>query len=151
MSRRQFLTGLAGAFSLSLLAVRRASAFPEKLLPLVREVTGGELPKTGKVTLTLPLLAESGNSVPLAVKVASPMTAEDYVTSVHILSPRNPRPVIARFYFSPHSGKAEISTRIRLAGTQQVFAVAVMNDGASWMNSAEVVVTAGACVDEGDE
>ena len=150
VSRRQFLIGLVSSPLFLLPPVRLAFALPEKLLPLIREVTGGELPKTGKVILTLPSLAESGNSVPLAVKVTSPMTAEDYVKSVHILSSRNPRPVIARFYFSPHSGKAEITTRIRLAGTQDVFAVAVMSDGSSWLGSAEVVVTAGACVDEGD-
>jgi sulfur-oxidizing protein SoxY len=99
------------------------------------------------VKLTLPTIAESGNSVPLKVQVESPMTADDYVESLHIFSEENPRPMIARFRLNPRSGKAEINTRIRLAGSQQVVAVAVMHDGSSWLGAAEVVVTAGACVE----
>ena len=105
------------------------------------------LPKTGRVKLTLPALAESGNSVPLKVQVESPMTAEAYVKRIHIFSEKNPRPLIARFSLGLRAGRAEVSTRIRLAGTQQVVAVAVMNDGSAWMATAEVVVTAAACVE----
>lgn len=130
-----------------LLKVRPAFAVPEKLSLLIREATGGVLPKTGRVKLTLPALAESGNSVRLNVQVESPMTAEAYVKSIHILSEKNPRPLIARFSLGPRAGRAEVSTRIRLAGTQQVVAVAVMNDGSAWMATAEVVVTAAACVE----
>jgi sulfur-oxidizing protein SoxY len=115
---------------------------------LIREATGGVTPKTGRVKLTLPPLAESGNSVPLKVQVESPMTVADHVKSIHIFSERNPRPVIARFHLGPHSGRAEINTRIRLAGTQQVVAAAVMSDGSCWLGTAEVVVTAAACIDE---
>lgn len=147
-SRRQFLTGLAGSLGLLLLRARPASAVPEKLMPLIREVSGNGTLQTGRVTLTLPPLAESGNSVPLKVYVESPMTLTDHVQSIHIFSERNPRPVIARFHLSPRAGRAEVSTRIRLAGTQEVVAVAVMSDGSSWSGSAHVVVTAGACVDE---
>jgi sulfur-oxidizing protein SoxY len=139
--------GFLGFLFLPLLKVRPAYAVPEKLTPLIREATGGVLPKTGRVKLTLPALAESGNSVRLTVQVESPMTAEAYVKSIHILSEKNPRPLIARFSLGPRAGRAEVSTRIRLAGTQQVVAVAVMNDGSAWMATAEVVVTAAACVE----
>lgn len=148
LSRRNFLVGFIGSLLLTCLKAGPASAaVPDKLLPLIREVTGDKTPQTGRVKLTLPMIAESGNSVPLKVQVESPMTADDYVKSIHIFSEKNPRPVIARFYLNPRSGKAEINTRIRLAGSQQVVAVAVMQDGSSWMGTAKVVVTAGACVE----
>ncbi len=147
LPRRQFLAGLVGSLLLPLLNVRPALAVPEKLTPFIRKATGGVLPKTGRVKLTLPPLAESGHSVPLKVRVESPMTAEVYVKSIHIFSEKNPQPVIARFYLGPRTGRAEVSTRVRLAGTQQVIAVAIMNDGSSWLATAEVVVTAAACIE----
>lgn len=144
-SRRSFLGRVVGMMLLPFLRVRSAFALPANLDPLIREVSGGTLPKTGRVTLTMPPLAESGNSVSLKVRVESPMTAADYVKSIHILSEKNPRPVIARFHLTPHSGKAEISTRVRLAGSQQIVAVAVMSDGSTWLGTADVVVIAAAC------
>src|SRR5215210_4035079 len=125
--------------------VRSAFALPANLDQLIREVSGGELPKTRRVKLTLPPLAESGNSVSLKVQVESPMTATEYVKSIHILSEKNPRPVIARFHLNSRSGKAEISTRVRLAGSQQIVAIAVMSNGSSWLGTADVVVIAAAC------
>ena len=146
-SRRKLLIGIVGLVPLIFSKARpTAAAVADKLLPLVHEVTEGKNPKVGRVKLTLPMITESGNSVPLKVQVESPMTADNYVKSIHILSEKNPRPVIARFYLNSRSGKAEIRTRIRLAGSQHIWAVAVMSDGSSWLGSAEVVVTAGACV-----
>lgn len=146
-SRRRFLVGFAGAFLLPLLKVRPALAVSEKLAPLLREVAGNGTLKTGRVKLTLPPLAESGNSVPLKVQVESPMTAEDHVKSIHIFSEKNPRPVIARFHLSPRAGRAEVSTRVRLAGSQQIVVAAVMSDGSCWLGTADVVVTAAACIE----
>ena len=145
ISRRRFLQSCCVAFALPALKPKAAFALPANLDPLIREVSGGEIPKTGRVKLTLPPLAESGNSVSLKVQIESPMTAVDYVKSIHILSEKNPRPVIARFHLNSRSGKAEISTRIRLAGSQQIVAVAVMSDGSSWLGTADVVVIAAAC------
>lgn len=148
-SRRRFLVSFVSMLMLPFLKARPVSAaVPDKLLPLIREAAGGVAPKTGRVKLTLPPLAESGNSVPLKVQVESPMTAENYVKNIHIFSEKNPRPVIARFHLGPRSGKAEVNTRIRLADTQRVVAVAVMSDGSAWLGMAEVVVTAAACIDE---
>ena len=150
LSRRRALVGLLGCLGCLLVPPRKArpaDALPEKLAPLIRQATGGVMPQVGRVTLTLPTLAESGNSVRLQVRVESPMTPEAHVKQIHIFSEKNPRPVIARFSLGPRAGRAEVHTRIRLAGTQQVVAVAVMNDGTAWMASAEVVVTAAACVE----
>lgn len=150
LSRRHVLVGLLsslGSLLVPLGKARAADALPEKLVPLIREATGGVLPQVGRVSLTLPTLAESGHSVRLRVRVESPMTPQAHVKRIHIFSEKNPRPVIARFSLGPRAGRAEVHTRIRLAGTQQVIAVAVMNDGTAWMASAEVVVTAAACVE----
>ena len=147
LSRRHVLVGLLGCLLVPLGKARSADALPEKLLPLIREATGGVLPQVGRVSLTLPTLAESGHSVRLRVRVESPMTRQAHVKQIHLFSEKNPRPVIARFSLGPQAGRAEVHTRIRLAGSQQVVAVAVMNDGTAWMASAEVVVTAAACVE----
>ena len=150
LPRRRVLVGIIGFLSslfLPLCKVRPAYAIPEKLASLIREVTGGRMPPIGRVKLKLPALAESGNSVLLNVKVESPMTPEAYVKQIHIFSEKNPRPIIARFSLSPRAGRAEVNTRIRLAGTQQVVAVAIMNDQSAWMAATEVVVTAAACVE----
>ena len=147
LSRRHVLVGLLGCLLVPLGKARSADALPEKLVPLIRQATGGMLPQVGRVSLTLPTLAESGHSVRLRVRVESPMTPQAHVKHIHIFSGKNPRPVIARFSLGPRAGRAEVHTRIRLAGTQQVVAVAVMNDGTAWMASAEVVVTAAACVE----
>ena len=144
-SRRAFLASAVGILFVPFLRARSVFALPANLDPLIREVSGSEIPKTGRVKLTLPPLAESGNSVSLKIQVESPMTAADYVKSIHILSEKNPRPVIARFHLNSRSGKAEISTRVRLAGSQQIVAVAVMSDGSSWLGTADVIVIAAAC------
>jgi sulfur-oxidizing protein SoxY len=145
ISRRQFLQICCVPLILPVVSPRSTFALPDNLTSLIRKTTGGDLPKSGRVHLTLPPLAESGNSVSLKVQVDSPMTAADHVKSIHILSEKNPRPVIAQFYLNPRSGKAEISTRVRLAGSQQLVAVAVMSDGSSWLGTADVVVIAAAC------
>ncbi len=149
LSRRQALSALVAAMFGPVIPARgAANEIPEHLQPLIREAAGGSSPQSGKVQLTLPPLAESGNSVPLKIHVDSPMTTEQYVKNIHVFSERNPRPVIARFHLSPQAGKAEINTRVRLAGTQRVFVVAVMSDGTAWLGTTEVAVTAAACVDE---
>ena len=147
LSRRHVLVGLLGCLLVPLGKARSADALPEKLVPLIREATGGVLPQAGRVSLTLPTLAESGHSVRLRVRVESPMTPQAHVKQIHIFSEKNPRPLIARFSLGPRAGRAEVHTRIRLAGSQQVVAVAIMNDRTAWMDSAEVVVTAAACVE----
>ena len=110
-------------------------------------VTRGAKVETGRVKLEIPLFADNGNSVSLKVTVDSPMTAENYVKSIHLYGPRNPRPNIANFYLGPRAGRAQLSTRVRLGGSQRVLAVAALSDGTFWSASADVVVTLSACYD----
>ena len=107
----------------------------------------GREARPGRVELDVPRLAESGNSVSLKVTVASPMSPTDHVKALHILSEQNPIAVIARFSLSPRSGRAEVSTNMRLATTQNVHALAEMSDGSVWEAASEVVVLIAACLD----
>jgi sulfur-oxidizing protein SoxY len=112
---------------------------------LMRKFAGGKEPVKGKVKLDLPQIAENGNTVPMTVSVESPMTAQSYVSEVMVIADANPRAGIITFRFSPESGAAEANTRIRLAETQNVIALAKMNDGSVYMTSQEVKVTIGGC------
>ncbi len=144
MKRRDFLAGAAGALALP----RAALAQVDPLDPLLSVVANGAPVKKGKVTLVLPQLADNGNSVPIRITVDSPMTAADHVKSVHLYSERNPVRNMANFYLGPRAGKAEINSRVRLAGSQRVTAVAKLSDGSFWYDAAPIVVTLSACLDE---
>jgi sulfur-oxidizing protein SoxY len=144
VKRRDFLAGAAGALALP----RAALAQVDPLDPVVRSVTNGAPVRKGKVTLVLPQLADNGNSVPIRIAVDSPMTAADHVKSIHLYSERNPVRNMANFYLGPRAGKAEINSRVRLAGSQRVTAVAKLSDGSFWYDAAPIVVTLSACLDE---
>ena len=121
------------------------------LVPLfgrTRSSFGQSTPKRGRVKLELPVLADNGNSVPMKIAVESPMTEADHVNLVRLISERNPERQMAVFHFGPRSGAAEVTSRVRLAGSQTVTAIAEMSDGSQWMDSAHVQVTLSACVDE---
>ena len=122
-------------------------AEPSILETLIHDVTGGAPVHDGNMILELPRVADNGNSVALKVAVDSPMSADDYVKSIHLFAPENPRPVIARYYLNPRSGRAEISTRIRLAATQEVIALAAMSDDSFRKAGAKVIVAVAACID----
>ncbi|MFN3659337.1 MAG: thiosulfate oxidation carrier protein SoxY [Pseudolabrys sp.] len=111
----------------------------------IAKFTGGKKAEEGKVSIELPEIAENGNTVPLSVSVQSPMTDADYVTDVLVVADGNPRPGVATFHFSPLSGKAEASTRIRLATTQNIIAVAKTNKGEFFTAQKLVKVTIGGC------
>ena len=144
MKRREFLAGLAG----TLASPGAALAQVDPLDPLVRIVTNGAPVRKGKVKIELPQLADNGNSVPIRITVDSPMTASDHVKSIHLYSERNPVPNMANFYLGPRAGRAEINSRVRLAGSQRVTAVAQLSDGTFWSDTAPIVVTLSACLDE---
>jgi sulfur-oxidizing protein SoxY len=146
-ARRRFVSALAGIAALPLMPGRNARAAIESLVPLVNKITGGAPLREGRVQLEIPRLADNGHSVPLTVRVESPMTAADHVRSITLLSERNPRPLMATFYLGPKAGRAEVATRVRLSGTQQVLAVAQISDGSYWSATAEVEVTESACLD----
>ena len=125
----------------------RSPALRGERLPtrLIKKFTGGKTPAEGKVKLDLPEIAENGNTVPMTVTVESPMTEQSHVTDVLIVADGNPRAGVATFHFSPASGVAEANTRIRLAATQNIIAVAKMNDGSFFTASKQVKVTIGGC------
>jgi sulfur-oxidizing protein SoxY len=122
-----------------------AAASSSKAEEALKKLTGGKTAKTGRVHLKLPPIAENGNTVPLTVTVDSPMTEKDYVKAVHIVADGNPRPDVATFHFSPMSGKPQVGTRIRMAKTQNIIAVAEMSDGTLYRASKNVKVTIGGC------
>lgn len=114
----------------------------------IRQVIGTARVTPGKVTLELPPLVENGNTVPLAVRVDSPMTQADHVKAIHIFTEKNPEPNVATFHLGPRAGRASVTTRVRLANTQTVIAICEMSDGSFWSGRAEVVVTLGACLED---
>ena len=150
-TRRKFL-GLAGGVAVlgavPLVTLRPAEATPAMLASAIRNVVGSAVVKTGKVKLEVPPLVENGNTVSLTVSVANPMTPEDHVKSIHVFNEKNPQPNVGNFYLGPHAGRAQVSTRIRLADSQKLVAIAKLSDGSFWSASVDVVVTLAACTEE---
>jgi sulfur-oxidizing protein SoxY len=146
-SRRELLLA-AGAGLASLVVVRPARATPEAMQAAIRKVAGPARITRGRVTLELPPLVENGNVVPLAVGIESPMTEADHVRAIHIFTERNPQPDVLSVRLGPRAGRARVATRIRLAHTQTVVAIGELSDGSWWSDSADVVVTLAACLEE---
>ena len=142
ITRRDFL-----AIACSL-ASTGARATPAAVQDAIRALTGGVQPGTEKVRLDEPALIENGNSVVLSVTVDSPMTAADHVKAIHVFAPRNPLPNIVSVYLGPRSGRARFTTRVRVADSQKLIAVAQLSDGSFWSDSVDVVVTLPACAEE---
>jgi len=150
-TRRQFLSiagGVTVAGTIPIVTLRPLEATPAMLNTAIRNVVGEAQIRSGKVKLDIPPLVENGNTVPITVSVASPMTATDYVKSIHIFNEKNPQPNIGNFHLTPASGRAQVSTRIRLADTQKVVAIARLSDDTFWQVSTEIVVTLAACTEE---
>ena len=144
-SRRRFLAASGGAILISAIPLK-SYADEADLLRARADLFGDRGVQEGRVTGKLPPIAENGHSVPITVSVDSPLTQDNYVKRVVILSPRNPLPVIAQHHLTPLSGKAVVSSRIRMSGTQAIQAVAETSDGSLWSGSMETVVTLAACV-----
>jgi sulfur-oxidizing protein SoxY len=150
-TRRQFL-GLAGGAAaigaIPIVTLRRAEATPAMLAAAIRNVVGAAVVRPGKVKLDVPPLVENGNTVPMTVSVSNPMTPEAYVKSIHVFNEKNPQPNIGNFYLGPQAGRAQVSTRIRLADSQKIVAIAQLSDGSFWSATVDVVVTLAACTEE---
>jgi sulfur-oxidizing protein SoxY len=142
-TRRLFLAG-AGA----LLVIRPAGATPDSMAAAINQVTGGKPVTAGKVKLGIPPLVENGNAVAVTVSVDSPMTERDHVTAIHVFTEKNPLPNVIGIRLGARAGKAEVSTRIRLADTQQVMALCEMSDGTFWSDKADVILTLSACLED---
>jgi sulfur-oxidizing protein SoxY len=150
-TRRQILISalaLIGGTGMSLLlAIKPTWATPAMMRAAIRKVIGEAPLRKGKVRLDLPPLIENGNTVPMTVSVDSPMTEADYVKAIHVFNEKNPQPNVLSIRLGPRAGKAAISSRIRLADSQTVTAIAEMSDGSFWSDEADVVVTLAACVE----
>ena len=125
----------------------RTRASPEQLRAAIRNVVGTAPVKKGWVQLDVPPVVENGNTVSLVVAVDSPMSAADYVKAIHVFNEKNPQPSLISAHLGPRAGKAKVSTRVRLADSQTVTAIAEMSDGTFWSATADVVVTLAACVE----
>ena len=151
-SRRRFLRLAGSAAAVGglplVVSVRPVEATPETMAAAIRAVVGGAPVQPGKVKLDIPPLVENGNSVPMTVSVASPMTASDYVKSIHVFNEKNPQPNLGNFYLGARAGRAQVSTRVRLADSQKITAIARLSDGSFWSVTADVVVTLAACTEE---
>jgi sulfur-oxidizing protein SoxY len=150
-TRRQLLRLAGGVTALGavpIVTLRSAEATPAMLASAIRNVVGAAVVQTGKVKLDIPPLVENGNTVPITVSVSNPMTPDDYVKSIHVFNEKNPQPNVGNFYLGPRAGRAQVSTRIRLADSQKIVAIAHLSDGSFWSVSADVVVTLAACTEE---
>jgi sulfur-oxidizing protein SoxY len=149
MKRRKFLAASGAALASAALPATAQRFQPtQDITPLLAKLTNGATAQKSGVEIELPRIAENGNSVPMKIRVESPMTPEDHVTAIYLVSERNPRPLMATFHLGPQSGRAEISTRVRLAGTQKVTVLAELSNKRYLIGQAEVLVTSAACLDE---
>lgn len=151
LSRRRLLqaagvgtVAMAGASLIPHQAVAQAVK-PGAHQELLNKLVNGKKAQAGKVTVRMPEIAENGNTVPITVSIDNPMTPQNYVKSVHVVADDNPNPEVMSVHFTPASGKAEVSTRMRLARTQHVIAYAELSDGTVWSGKAEAKVTIGGC------
>ena len=151
-SRRKFLAASGGLAIATVLPSRAAAQLtrvqPNNMPDVIRKLVGSAQINQGKVKLGLPPLVENGNLVPLSVSVESPMTKADHVKAIHVFTEKNPLPETVSFHLGPRAGRANVATRVRLADTQTVVAIAELSDGSFWSDSAHVIVTLAACLEE---
>jgi sulfur-oxidizing protein SoxY len=151
-TRRRFLIGAAGLAGGTAMATvlppDRAAATPAAMQDAIKAVVGDAPLSKGKIKIDMPPLVENGNAVPLAITVESPMTDADHVKAIHVFTEKNPQPNVVQFHIGPRAGRASISTRMRLADSQVVLAIAEMSDGTFWSDEIDVVVTLAACLEE---
>ena len=148
LTRRTVVLSAAGAGTLALLApgeVRAQSA--QEMAAAIAQFAGGRPIQPGRVKLEIAPLVDNGNVVPMKVSVASPMTPADHVTEIAVFNEKNPQRDVARFTLGPRAGKAEVATRIRLATSQKLVALARMQDGSVWSDTVDVVVVLAACIE----
>jgi sulfur-oxidizing protein SoxY len=138
----------AGAGILSALPLAASRATPQAMQEAIRKIIGEAALQQGKVMLDVPPLVENGNAVPLTVSVESPMTEADHVKAIHIVNEKNPQPHVISVTLGPRAGRVSVSTRIKLADSQQVVAIAELSDGSFWSESADIIVTLAACVED---
>jgi sulfur-oxidizing protein SoxY len=144
-SRRAFLAGTGLAAAAAIIGARSSAAAPADAEAALRKLLGGRPAEPGRLKLDIPAIAENGQAVPVNVEADSPMTADNYVRAIHLFAEGNPWPEVYTYRFTPESGRAAVSNRIRLAQTETVIAVAEMSDGTFHIARQEVKVTVGGC------
>ena len=145
LTRRRLLQGTAALALARALPAFGAPELPD--IPLLRELLAGRTPRWERLRLALPALADNGLAVPLNLTMPGPFVPGPTVRAIHLFSEKNPVPDMAVFEFLAPLDRIEIDTRVRLAGTQKVVAVAVMSDEALYAAAADVIVTIAACLD----
>ena len=145
--RDMLLAGLAG-LGAALIKVEPAAATPESMRRAIRQVVGEASVRKGKVTIDVPPLVENGNTVALAIEVESPMTPQDHVKAIHVFNEKNPQPHVFSARLGPQNGRAVIATRIKLADSQKIIAIAETSTGQFFSASADVIVTLAACIED---
>jgi sulfur-oxidizing protein SoxY len=144
--RRAFLSASAAFVALTITPKPFAWAdLDDDVTEALRAAIDGREVTEGGIDLDLPEVAANGASVPLGVVVESPMTIDDHVRAIHVFATRNPAPGIGTFHLSPANGRAEVTTRIRLAEDQEVIVLAELSDGTLLRQSAFVEVSVGGC------
>ena len=146
MNRRVFISIVPLVFCTRALGQRNAHV--STIDPLVRSFTNGVDVLPGKVKLLLPKIADNGHSVPVTVRVESPMTPESHVKSIHLISEKNPVRDMASFYLGPMLSRAEFTSRLRLNGSQRVVAIAGLSDGTFWSDMVQIEVREAACLED---
>jgi sulfur-oxidizing protein SoxY len=136
---------LAGALGIALLPA--AHAAEPALADAIRAWAGSAVPRDGRVAIDISPLVDNGNAVPVTVRVQSPMTETDHVREIVLFNERNPQRDVIRARLGPWNGRAEVATRIRLATSQQLVALARMADGSVWQQRVDVLVTLAACIE----
>jgi sulfur-oxidizing protein SoxY len=144
--RRRVLRAAVGLGVIAVLRPALGEPAPD-LQSALRGFTGGTPLQKGRVRLDIALLVENGNAAPITVTVQSPMTAADHVRRIAVFNERNPQRDVAVFTLGPRAGKASVSTRIRLATSQRLVAVAELSDGSFWQDDIDVIVTIAACIE----
>ena len=146
-SRRRLLQAGAAALVARGLVRPAAAQDADALAAAVAQFAGGQPVRPGRVKLEIAPLVDNGNVVPMRVSVESPMSAADHVTEIAVFNEKNPQRDVARFRLGPRSGRAAVATRIRLATSQKLVALARMNDGSVWSDTVDVVVVLAACIE----
>jgi sulfur-oxidizing protein SoxY len=148
MTLRRRTLVLAGGAGLVLRVRPAHGALAPALDEAIRAWAGtAAAPRTGRVRLEIAPLVENGNAVPISVMVDSPMSTADHVREIAVFTERNPQLDVARFQLGPVNGRAEVATRIRLAASQNVVALARLSDGSVWQHTVDVLVTLAACIE----
>ena len=145
---RRLVLQAGAAAALSQVIVRPASAQDAAAMALaVSQFAGGKEVRRGRVKIDIAKLVDNGNVVPMRVSVESPQTPAEHVTEIAVFNEKNPQKDVARFALGPRAAKAEVATRIRLATSQKLTALARMNDGSVWSDTVDVVVVLAACIE----